>query len=65
MADLWLPALAILAGFGGLVWSADRFVGGSAAIANNFGRQPLGDWPDHRLSWPLRPLKLWYPSAQH
>jgi cation:H+ antiporter len=32
-----LPWLAILAGFVGLVWSADRFVDGSAAIANNFG----------------------------
>lgn len=32
-----LPWLAILAGFVGLVWSADRFVDGSAAMANNFG----------------------------
>ena len=33
-----LPAwLAILAGFGGLVWSADRFVGSSAALASNLG----------------------------
>jgi cation:H+ antiporter len=32
-----LPWLAILAGFVGLVWSADRFVDSSAAIANNFG----------------------------
>lgn len=32
-----LPWLAILAGFVGLVWSADRFVDGSAAIANNVG----------------------------
>lgn len=32
-----LPSLAILAGFIGLVWSADRFIDGSAAIANNFG----------------------------
>jgi cation:H+ antiporter len=32
-----LPWLAILIGFAGLVWSADRFVEGSAAIANNFG----------------------------
>ncbi len=32
-----LPWLAILAGFAGLVWSADRFVDGSAAVANNFG----------------------------
>lgn len=34
---LLLPSLAILAGFIGLMWSADRFVDGSAAIANNFG----------------------------
>ncbi|MGS2717710.1 calcium/sodium antiporter [Eionea flava] len=32
-----LPWLAILAGFAGLIWSADRFIDGSAAIANNFG----------------------------
>ena len=32
-----LPWLAILAGFIGLMWSADRFIDGSAAIANNFG----------------------------
>lgn len=34
-----LPAylVAILVGFAGLVWSADRFVGGSAAIARNLG----------------------------
>ncbi len=37
MSELWLAWLAILAGFGGLIWSADRFVGGSAAIASNFG----------------------------
>ncbi|MAZ89678.1 MAG: calcium/sodium antiporter [Cellvibrionaceae bacterium] len=37
MPELWLAWLAILAGFGGLIWSADRFVGGSAAIASNFG----------------------------
>ena len=32
-----LPWFAILAGFIGLMWSADRFIDGSAAIANNFG----------------------------
>jgi len=32
-----LPWLAIIAGFIGLMWSADRFIDGSAAIANNFG----------------------------
>lgn len=37
MSQLWLPGLAILIGFAGLVWSADRFVGGSAAIARNLG----------------------------
>ena len=38
---LWLATAAILAGFAGLIWSADRFVGGSAAIAKNFGLSPL------------------------
>lgn len=37
MSELWLSWAAILAGFIGLVWSADRFVGGSAAIASNLG----------------------------
>lgn len=37
MSELWLAWIAILVGFGGLIWSADRFVGGSAAIASNFG----------------------------
>ena len=37
MSELWLAWIAIFAGFGGLIWSADRFVAGSAAIANNFG----------------------------
>lgn len=37
MSEIWLAWLAILAGFGGLIWSADRFVGGSAALASNFG----------------------------
>ncbi|TVZ40745.1 cation:H+ antiporter [Alteromonadaceae bacterium 2753L.S.0a.02] len=36
-----LIALAILAGFAGLIWSADRFVAGSAAIAKSFGVAPL------------------------
>lgn len=36
-----LAAIAILFGFGGLVWSADRFVAGSAAIAKSFGVAPL------------------------
>ena len=37
MTEIWLAALAILAGFVGLILSADRFVNGSAAMANNFG----------------------------
>ncbi len=32
---------AILAGFGLLIWGADRFVTGAAAIARNFGVAPL------------------------
>jgi len=32
-----LPWIGILAGFTGLIWSADRFVDASAAIASNFG----------------------------
>lgn len=41
MSELWLAAGAILAGFVGLIWSADRFVGGSAAIASNLGISKL------------------------
>lgn len=37
MPEFWLAWIAILGGFAGLIWSADRFVGGSAAIANNLG----------------------------
>ncbi|NIB41864.1 calcium/sodium antiporter [Pseudomaricurvus alkylphenolicus] len=37
MSELWLAWAAILGGFVGLIWSADRFVGGSAAIAKNLG----------------------------
>lgn len=37
----WLPYLAVLGGFIGLIWSADRFVAGSAAIARNFGVSKL------------------------
>lgn len=33
----FLPWLAILGGFVGLIWSADRFVEGSASIASRFG----------------------------
>ena len=41
MPELLPAALAILAGFVGLVWSADRFVGASAAIAKLAGLSPL------------------------
>jgi len=34
-------ALFILLGFIGLVWSADRFVDGAAAMARNYGMSPL------------------------
>jgi cation:H+ antiporter len=37
MTDIWLAACAILAGFAGLIWSADRFVDSSAAMASNLG----------------------------
>ncbi len=38
----WLiPLIAILVGFVGLLWSADRFVGGSAALARGLGVSPL------------------------
>lgn len=36
-----LVVAALLAGFIGLIWSADRFVAGSAAIARSFGLAPL------------------------
>ena len=36
-----LAILAILAGFIVLAWSADRFVGGAAALARHFGVSPL------------------------
>ena len=38
---LLLPGLAIIAGFVALVWGADRFVSGAAAVARNFGVPPL------------------------
>ncbi|MFL0797005.1 MAG: calcium/sodium antiporter [Cellvibrionaceae bacterium] len=41
MNPLLLASLAILAGFIGLVWSADRFVAGSAAIARHAGLSRL------------------------
>ncbi len=36
-----LPYAAILAGLAVLVWSADRFVLGAAALARRFGMPPL------------------------
>jgi cation:H+ antiporter len=41
MLDTSLPWIAILIGFVGLIWSADRFVEGSAAIAGRFGVSKL------------------------
>lgn len=41
MPDIAYAAIAILAGFAGLVWSADRFVEGSACIAKAAGLSPL------------------------
>ncbi|WP_049723625.1 calcium/sodium antiporter [Gilvimarinus polysaccharolyticus] len=41
MAQLWFPALLVLIGFIGLIWSADKFVAGSAAMANTFGISKL------------------------
>jgi len=37
MAQFWLPVMAVVLGFAGLIWSADRFVAGSAALAHNLG----------------------------
>lgn len=36
-----LPILAVLAGFGLLIWGADRFVIGAAALARNYGVSSL------------------------
>jgi len=41
MPTMALAAIAILLGFIGLVWSADRFVGGAASIAEGFGIAPV------------------------
>lgn len=38
---MWLAIAAIAAGLVILVWSADKFVDGAAAIANNLGMSPL------------------------
>ncbi len=39
--NLLLSVMAIIIGFGLLVWGAERFVHGAAAIAKNFGVSPL------------------------
>lgn len=36
-----LPIVAIILGFIGLIWSADRFVEGAAALAKNLGMTPI------------------------
>ena len=41
MNDVLVSSLAIIFGLILLVWSADRFVGGSAAVARHFGMPPL------------------------
>ncbi len=41
MLSIYTPYFAILIGFIGLIWSADRFVNGAAAIAANFGMPTL------------------------
>ena len=39
--SMWLPVLALIVGFIALVWSADRFVAGAAATANNLGASKI------------------------
>ena len=39
--NILLSVMAIIIGFGVLVWGAERFVHGAAAIAQNFGVSPL------------------------
>ena len=39
--NILLSVMAIIVGFGLLVWGAERFVHGAAAIAKNFGVSPL------------------------
>ncbi|KUJ83979.1 calcium/sodium antiporter [Microbulbifer flavimaris] len=41
MPEVWLAALALLVGLAGLVWAADRFVAGSAALALHLGLSKL------------------------
>ena len=39
--SIFLPILAVVAGLGVLIWSADRFVAGSAALARLLGMSPM------------------------
>lgn len=41
MSEIWIAWGAILLGFVGLMWSADRFVDGAAAFASNLGISKL------------------------
>ncbi|NIC41518.1 calcium/sodium antiporter [Aquabacterium sp. A08] len=38
---MWMPLLAVLAGLAILVWSADKFIDGAAAVARHFSLPPL------------------------
>ncbi|MFM2486713.1 calcium/sodium antiporter [Celerinatantimonas yamalensis] len=38
---MWVDLIILLASFAALVWSADRFVFGAAAVARNFGISPM------------------------
>ena len=38
---IYLAVIAIIIGFVGLIWSADRFVAGAASIAKSFGVAPM------------------------
>ncbi|WP_111641167.1 calcium/sodium antiporter [Marinimicrobium alkaliphilum] len=41
LSPLWLPLLAVIGGFIGVLWSADRFVSGGAALAHHAGVSKL------------------------
>jgi len=38
---MWMPLLAIVVGLAVLVWSADKFIDGAAAVARHFALPPL------------------------
>jgi cation:H+ antiporter len=38
---MWMPLLAVVAGLAVLVWSADKFIDGAAAVAQHFSLPPL------------------------